>query len=85
MKEKRICLNKYHPFKQQWYWYGGEDSSDSGTYCSSCDSYLRFVGSLVKEAMKARPTLYGGQFIHSDPEQVYAIAQDMFVEILSHE
>ena len=82
-KEKLICQNPNHPFKQKWYWYEpSPNESQAGyltskKYCTSCASYLNMLKILLTAAMQPHPTLYGDAMIKTSKAQLKRLIDEI--------
>lgn len=86
MRVKKICQNKHHPFKQNWYWYEDDTehrtSIDSDIYCTSCMSYDGFLKTMLRMLLTTKfPTLYGDSEIGTDANQLSALISEVDGEL----
>ena len=77
-EEKRTCLARFHPFKQQWYRYIPDYSSPK--YCSSCEFAFKNASIILGAVLQSRETLYGNKMIQIDKQTAHEIV-DLVYEV----
>lgn len=82
-REKLVCQNPNHPFRQKWYYYEPADGESqiaylhSRKYCVSCASYLNMLSTLLRAAMMPQPSLYGNALIQTTKTQLKALIDEV--------
>lgn len=82
-REKLVCQNPSHPFKQKWYYYQPIDGGTlaghlvSRKYCTSCASHNNFLKTILSTLLQPNPTLYGNALISVSKNQLKKLIDEV--------